>query len=68
MLLRCESLEPSMSRLGHELPKGDVRVESVLPPTSTLVGAVGTAASCQTGCEQPQRTNSLFDDLVGAGE
>ena len=32
MLLRCERLEPPMSQLGHELPKGDVRVKSVLPP------------------------------------
>ena len=47
MLLRCESLEPPMSQLGQIRPLRHVRVESVLPPTSDIVGAAGTAEKCQ---------------------
>ena len=31
-MLRCEISIPAYDCGGHELPKGDVRVESVLPP------------------------------------
>ena len=34
MLLRCESLEPPMSQLGHSRRSGDVRVSSAHSPES----------------------------------
>ena len=37
MLLRCKSLEPPMSQMGHERPKGHVRVESAVPPIADVM-------------------------------
>src|SRR5262245_27726607 len=34
----------------------------------TLVGAAGTAASCQEATYAPQQTTPLFDHLVGDGK
>ena len=36
MLLRCESLEPPMSQLGHSRRSGDVRVRSAHPPRAAI--------------------------------
>jgi hypothetical protein len=38
------------------------------PQLRTLIGAAGTAASCQEATYAPQQTAPLFDHLVGASE
>ena len=73
MLLRCESLEPPMSQLGHTQPSRHVCVTSALPLTADIrrtdldVGFVPQAAVSRCG-NLPGQTTELFDHLVGARE
>jgi hypothetical protein len=50
-------------RLGHG---GMSALSPFYPQLRTLVGAVGTAASCQLQTHAPQQNPCLFDNLVGA--
>ena len=63
------STGPLMFEVGVRIGRGGMSALSPFyPQLRTLVGAAGTAASCQEATYAPQQTAPLFDHLVGEGE
>ena len=74
MLLRCKTLGPPMSQLGHKRPKGPclLQVRST-PNCGHSTGTTGRSPSCHEQTHAVQQTTctgcaDLLDHLIGAGK
>src|SRR5215211_7666648 len=62
MLLRCESLEPPMSQLGHNR-NSLFGVARPLSPTADMASHTSRAAMCHNRTHAPQQTASAFNRI-----
>jgi len=67
MLLRCESLEPAMSEMGHLRKSPSGPLCQLSPIADAPLDRLGSGYSATTGLPHHSKS-SLLNDLVGAAE